>query len=188
MSPRGLPFGQPDYYITAVRVCQGVFQNFFKFFSTFFKPLSLGLFRADVRHIISHSLSFVKRFFKSFFNFFRDSLCAVSVSVARSVTAQLFHSLHIIALRSPFVNGFLESFFSLELQATMHKQGASRLCNLPNKWLISIPNKGVGRVLNTHFPRLQILQAAIGVLRDHAHAPRGRSVHHEGLDELIVYI
>ena len=176
-------FAQPDYYITTVRICQGVFQNFFKFFSTFFKPFSLTPCRADVKHIISHSVHFVKYLFKSFFNFFRDSLCAVLFAVARSVD-----SLHIIALSFSFVNPFLTSFFGLELQATMHKERASHLCNLPKKWLILIPNRGVGRILNAHFPRFQILQAAIGVLRDHPHTPRGRSVHHEGLDEPIVYI
>ena len=167
---------------------KGFFKTFLSFFRLFFKPFSLTPCRADVKHIISHSVHFVKYLFKSFFNFFRDPFSLCLPTVARSLTAQLFDSLHIIALRSPFVNSFLESFFGLELQATMHKERASRLCNLPNKWLILIPNRGVGRILNAHFPRFQILQAAIGVLRDHPHASRGRSVHHEGLDEPIVYI
>ena len=80
-------FAQPDYYITTVRICQGVFQNFFKFFDFLSSRFPLTPCRADVKHIISHSVHFVKYLFKSFFNFFRDFLCAVSLAVARSLTA-----------------------------------------------------------------------------------------------------
>ena len=59
---------QPVYYITSARLCQEVFQNFFKFFSISFFEVRFcdrRLFRDDFV-IISHPVSFVKRFFKLF--------------------------------------------------------------------------------------------------------------------------
>ena len=119
-------FAQPDYYITSFSVCQGVFQKFFKFFqklfSTAFQPERKCL------SIIPHPLVFVKRFFKSFSTFFK-----VFFARRRSRSSLLSSDSHIIALSFPFVNRFLQSFLSLELRAGLHKQRASRLCNLPNK-------------------------------------------------------
>ena len=132
-------FAQPDYYITTVRVCQGVFQNFFKFFSTFFKPFSLTPCRADVKHIISHSVHFVKYLFKSFFNFFRDFFEAVSRG------RPLVDSLHIIALPPPFVNSFLESFFGLAEEAVLYKRRAWFLYTMPKYWRFSPSNRRKSR-------------------------------------------
>ena len=142
-------FAQPEYYITSVCFCQGVFQNFFKFFSAFFKPFSSNSFSErmwctlyHIRFTLSSTFSKVFQLFSWFL--VRCFRCGLP----------LRDSLHIIALHPPFVNPFLTSFFTLELQATMHKQRASRLYNLPKKWLIIIPNRGMRRVLNAHFPRL----------------------------------
>jgi len=59
--------------------------------------------------------------FEKFFNFFAVFFAAL-----------LAVSLHIIALLSPFVNRFFQSFFNLEIQASLYKCGALVLCNLTN--------------------------------------------------------
>ena len=43
-------------------------------------------------------------------------------------------------------------------------------------------------VCDAHFPDFRILEAAIRVPDDDTHTAHGRTVHHEGLDEAIVYI
>ena len=167
---------------------KGFFKTFLSFF-VFFQAVFLDSLQSgcEAHYITFGSLCQVP--FQKFFQLFFVISCAPSrFRLPAPLTAQLFHSLHIIALSFSFVNPFLTSFFGLELQATMHKERASRLCNLPNIWLILIPSGRMGRVLDTHFPRFQVLQPTVGILRDHPHTSRGRSVHHEGLDEPIVYI
>ena len=121
-------FARPDYYITSLSVCQGVFQKFFKFFSrTFFNLCEpLNFLAEKCPSIISHSLAFVKRFFKSFFNFFVILFGAVLRG------ACLVDSLHIIALSFPFVNRFLQSFCGLGSSLVCHKNVVAKLCIMHN--------------------------------------------------------
>ena len=119
-------FAQPDYYITSFSVCQGVFQKFFKFFSkTFSTAFSAG---EEVPEHYTTSSRVCQEVFQKFFQLFS---CFFSQGRPRS--SLLSSDSHIIALSFPFVNRFLQSFLSLELRAGLHKQRASRLCNLPNK-------------------------------------------------------
>ena len=57
-----------------------------------------------------------------------------------------------------------------------------------HKMSVLVPDRRMRRVGDAHFPRFDPLQAYVGVLRDHADPSRGRTVNHEGLDELIVNI
>ena len=137
-------FWRPDYYITFVWVCQGVFEKFLKIFEAFRLTL------AKCPTIISHSLDFVKRFLESFSNFFvifvrvslsQNSRIIISHPLAFvkrfsksflnffvifrgfqliSLKAFLVDSPHIIALLFPFVKGVFQYFSTLEGLAVCH--------------------------------------------------------------------
>ena len=139
-------FWRPDYYITFVWVCQGVFEKFFKkifeafrlalakcptiishsldfvkrFLESFFQTFSWFFVRASLsqnsRIIISHPLAFVKRFLKSFSNFFVIFRGFQLISLK----AFLVDSSHIIALLFPFVKGVFQYFSALEGLAVCH--------------------------------------------------------------------
>ena len=119
-------FARLDYYTTSLTVCQGVFEKFFEFFSrTFLNRFSAG---EEVPEHYTTLSCICQEVFQKFFQLF-----SCFFSQGRSRGYPLVDSLHIIALSVSFVNRFLQSFLSLELRAGLHKQRASRLCNLPNK-------------------------------------------------------
>ena len=174
-------FARLDYYTTSSTVCQEVFEKFFKFFSktfsTAFQPERKCL------SIIPHPLAFVKRFFKSFFNFFQG--------IFRSSPLSQFPALKRLAYYSTFISfcqQVFAKFFEFGASGRFAQTKGKTLVQLAQQMSILVPNRGMLGVCNAHFPRLQPLHAAIRVLNHDAHAPRGRSVHHEGLDELIIHI
>ena len=116
-----LPFASPrfarlDYYITSLSVCQEVFQKFFK---NFFNRFPAG---AEVPEYYITSSRVCQEVFQKFFQLF-----FVIFFEAVSRGRPLVDSLHIIALRSLFVNSFLESFFGLETIAVCHKNVVAKL-------------------------------------------------------------
>ena len=137
-------FARPDYYITSLSICQGVFQKFLSFFQNFFQ-LSKPLFsnpRRSARLLYHILLRLSRGFSKVFFNFFRDSFSRLSSALAlgdRSLTAQLPDSLHIIALLPSFVKRFLTSFFSLGASLVWHKNVVAVLCKLTHKSSVFVP-------------------------------------------------
>ena len=72
-------FGQPDYYITTVSICQEVFQNFFQVFFVLFFP------RSGCARIVYHTLPRLSRgFSKVFSTFFAVSFrCRLSLPFCR---------------------------------------------------------------------------------------------------------
>ena len=104
------------------RFVKGFFKSFLK---TFFNRFSAG---AEVPEYYITSSRVCQEVFQKFFQLF-----SCFFSQGRSRSSLLSSDSHIIALSFPFVNRFLQSFLSLELRAGLHKQRASRLCNLPNK-------------------------------------------------------
>lgn len=90
------------YYITSFRVCQEVFQTFFKVFSNHLGSFKRSDFLFESFYIISHCLSFVKRFSKLFSKFF--------VTFSLSLCPHL-ECLSIISPSPAKVNTFLKSFF-----------------------------------------------------------------------------
>ena len=94
---------------------------------------------SDSLTIIPHLNTLVKRFFKSFFNFF-----------AVFFTDPLVVSLHIIALLFLFVNSFFESFFDLEIQASLYKDRALFLCSLTNIPRFTIPTSAASQLFRAY--------------------------------------
>ena len=160
-------------------------KRFLKSFLSFFQELFSTAFQPERKclSIIPHPLAFVKRFFKSFFNFFFVFLFSGSPSQFPALKRLAYYSTFI-----SFCQQVLAKFFEFGASGRFAQTKGKLLVQLAQQMSILVPNRGMLGVCNAHFPRLQSLHAAICVLNHDAHAPRGRSVHHEGLDELIIHI
>ena len=91
---------------------KGFLKSFFNFFSSLFSS------RSGSARTVYHILSRLSRGFSKVFSTF------FAVSFGLSLCSSLLRdSLHIIALLLPFVNRFLQSFFTLEKVAGLHKFG-----------------------------------------------------------------
>ena len=159
-------------------------KRFSKSFSIFFKIFSLALaFRWGSARVLYHiSFRLSRGFSKVFSTFFvisfprlsprrvpRGQLAyySTSPSICQQVFAKFFE--------------FGDSVWFVQKKGTAFVHNAHKLSVL-------VPNRGMIRIGNARFPRFEPRQAHVGVLRDHAHPPRRRTVNHEGLDELIVNI
>ena len=134
-------FAQPCYYTTTVSVCQGVFQKFFQLFSCLF-PSRSGSART-VYHILSRLSRGFSKVFSTFF-----AVPFRSVSSRCPLGHPLLDSLHIIALSFPFVNRFLQSFFTLVKVAGLHKFGHGFCAPCPiNSQFVSHTGECAGSVM-----------------------------------------
>ena len=96
-----LRFTRPLYYIISFRVCQGVFQKFFKFFEALSEALASVL---DATFILYHILSRLSSGFRKFLEILFSTLLRTLYCFA------LAHSYNSIPYLPRFVKGFFEFF------------------------------------------------------------------------------
>ena len=159
-------------------------RGFWKVFWIFFKNFSQPLFsRRGSAWALYHILSRLSRGFSKVFSTFFVFLFSGPLSQFPALKRLAYYSTFISFCQQVFAK-----FFEFGASGRFAQTKGKSLVQLAQQMSILVPNGGMLGVCNAHFPRLQSLHAAICVLNHDAHAPRGRSVHHEGLDELIIHI